>query len=336
MGPPPFGDGNLAAEENSRWICGTFNGATAFRRWKPAPTLTTSPSRDRLQWGHRLSAMETHGTGGTFSQLSNTFNGATTFRRWKPYQIKPRYHTAIRLQWGHRLSAMETRNTSVGHTSTLTSFNGAIAFRRWKQPGPGVHEPCHGGPSMGPPPFGDGNDSWWGDPECIYADPSMGPPPFGDGNLDASPALVISFDLLQWGHRLSAMETSSTAIIGCSHPPPSMGPPPFGDGNKAIIPQMEFAHSPSMGPPPFGDGNLGFKASERKRLNAFNGATAFRRWKPRVRLLSLGSTLSFNGATAFRRWKPSTSELPDVSVWTLQWGHRLSAMETALCGSSAP
>ena len=146
-----------------------------------------------------------------------------------------------------------------------------------------------------------------------------------------------------------------------------MGPPPFGDGNPA-----DTQHRPilkgrfngatafrrwklpghvdlddvvpraSMGPPPFGDGNW------RER---FNGATAFRRWKPWCRLPSRRSGRGFNGATAFRRWKlalwsvlqwghrlsametPPACAVSSASISMLQWGHRLSAMETIVAGS---
>ena len=69
--------------------------------------------------------------------------------------------------------------------------------------------------SMGPPPFGDGN-CYTTDRGCTRLRASMGPPPFGDGNCyttdRAAPAYV-----LQWGHRLSAMETVIRRIG--LHPP---------------------------------------------------------------------------------------------------------------------
>ena len=59
---------------------------------------------------------------------------------------------------------------------------------------------------MGPPPFGDG---------YLFAEvlggrldvASMGPPPFGDGYVEESFEPVGRVFLLQWGHRLSAMDT---------------------------------------------------------------------------------------------------------------------------------
>ena len=208
MGPPPFGDGNAA-------------GGT------PAPLRKES------------------------------FNGATAFRRWK---------------LGHR--------DRHGHGPLRRAFNGATAFRRWKH----VIEGAGGQPG--------------------YV-PSMGPPPFGDGN-----------------HELHCLQ-QEVAV-------PSMGPPPFGDGN-----------APSGPPWP-------------PRIPAFNGATAFRRWKPYdsggnhvsgADFLQWGHRLSametcgrckgcrtgepFNGATAFRRWKLPQGPGCHTPGNRLQWGHRLSAMETS-------
>ena len=59
MGPPPFGDGNPHRGATNLASRCTFNGATAFRRWKPSYGRDTSVEVADLQWGHRLSAMET-------------------------------------------------------------------------------------------------------------------------------------------------------------------------------------------------------------------------------------------------------------------------------------
>ena len=42
-------------------------------------------------------------------------------------------------------------------------------------------------------------------------------------------ALIV---LLQWGHRLSAMETADSLAAVEGEGEASMGPPPFGDGNR--------------------------------------------------------------------------------------------------------
>ena len=182
MGPPPFGDGNF----RYRWQQGlrrvTFNGATAFRRWKLSISLAARIASRDLQWGHRLSAMETRPTGATRRLRLPTFNGATAFRRWK----RPSY-------WPP--------------PCRLPTFNGATAFRRWKRA----------------------------------------------RGLGRSTRGLI----LQWGHRLSAMETFDIAGSKDCVAGPSMGPPPFGDGNKRT----------RLRPPA-------------TSVSTFNGATAFRRWKP--------------------------------------------------------
>ena len=65
---------------------------------------------------------------------------------------------------------------------------------------------------MGPPPFGDGNLSWPRFALLIHPSASMGPPPFGDGNVHSSPATGVGMLVLQWGHRLSAMETTQAEL----------------------------------------------------------------------------------------------------------------------------
>ena len=156
MEPPPFGDGKirlviigtstdtplqwghrLSAMERPlrRRVPGTdprsFNGATAFRRWKGATKKSPYNTYTVLQWGHRLSAMERSCT-----------------------IPKPAW-TAV-LQWGHRLSAMESRHLLPAHRPPwrlqwghrLSAMERASNERRFDQPCPA---------SMGPPPFGDGN-----------------------------------------------------------------------------------------------------------------------------------------------------------------------------------
>ena len=110
-----------------------------------------------LQWGHRLSAMETSPQVSRTWRPLATFNGATAFRRWKLAAIAALALVFVLLQWGHRLSAMETMKTLWRAAKCRCSFNGATAFRRWKlEYRPPLRVP-DAEPSMGPPPFGDGN-----------------------------------------------------------------------------------------------------------------------------------------------------------------------------------
>ena len=90
------------------------------------------------------------------------------------------------LQWGHRLSAME------------------IAFEK-------VEGIRHCLASMGPPPFGDGDGISSACGSGVMYGASMGPPPFGDGDSRRRNHARQRAVLLQWGHRLSAMEIAVDA-----------------------------------------------------------------------------------------------------------------------------
>ncbi len=107
MGPPPFGDGKCPAIgwRSTGWPC--FNGATAFRRWKEGRPIDDGADASLLQWGHRLSAMES-------------------------MQEHTERIVEAPLQWGHRLSAMESLQGRRRLLGRQSSFNGATAFRRWK------------------------------------------------------------------------------------------------------------------------------------------------------------------------------------------------------------
>ena len=164
MGPPPFGDGKGHYFASCSSTYASFNGATAFRRWKASANPILLRSAYALQWGHRLSAMES----------------------W-PKPDGGWLQDRLLLQWGHRLSAMESPlflpSDRFGY-----GFNGATAFRRWKErltvaSSQGTHRLA----SMGPPPFGDGKRV----DVLIYnvvEGASMGPPPFGDGKFADKPA----------------------------------------------------------------------------------------------------------------------------------------------------
>ena len=156
MGPPPFGDGNALMLGAWEYNSPGFNGATAFRRWK---LLSTTPRHiivDPLQWGHRLSAMETNQTptaealgfllqwGHRLSAMETHWSiprpprsncGLQWGHRLSAMETQPLLNIpgmVSVLQWGHRLSAMETPRTGDYHPSQEGSFNGATAFRRWK------------------------------------------------------------------------------------------------------------------------------------------------------------------------------------------------------------
>ena len=132
MGPPPFGDGNAALASRTCCRDSCFNGATAFRRWKRPERRFKHMGGYVLQWGHRLSAMETRSPRSGPHGDTGSFNGATAFRRWKREGWGIRSYAIRELQWGHRLSAMETIRIGTTNITWLHGFNGATAFRRWK------------------------------------------------------------------------------------------------------------------------------------------------------------------------------------------------------------
>ncbi len=157
----------------------------------------------------------------------------------------------------------------------------------------------------------------------------MGPSPFSDGRSVPVVLADLIPGLLQWGHRLSAMEGAPTAHLSEPVGRASMGPSPFSDGRMKWwrrwrrliglqwghrLSAMEGRQPPgalscplpaSMGPSPFSDGRPPrCHPGQRAGLGCFNGAIAFQRWKavlPGWEKLALLS--SFNGAIAFQRWK---------------------------------
>ena len=184
-------------------------------------------------------------------------------------------------------------------------FNGTTAFRRWRSHGP------TGGYQRRRPA-------------------SMGPPPFGDGNVEGSRRSVGAVMPLQWGHRLSAMETSrwltdiTISVAGSLQ---------WGHRLSAMETASRYLRSPYYSTLQWGHRLSAMETrTEDNPISAcrcssgFNGATAFRRWKPRRAAVPGAVRRGFNGATAFRRWKRSCLTRKSG----LQWGHRLSAMETEL------
>ncbi len=162
----------------------------------------------------------------------------------------------------------------------------------------------------------------------------MEPPPFGSGNPRTSPGTKSSstpfngatafrqwklgyaadfplYTVLQWSHRLSAVETGQDHVGALPIPVPSMDPPPFGSGNVDYLSHHPHRnYRPSMEPPPFGSGNWATRPTSR-------------------------STRSFNGAAAFRQWKLSWAWASSLSLKYLQWSHRLSAVDEDGGGTTA-
>ena len=68
----------------------------------------------------------------------------------------------------------------------------------------------------------------------------MGPPPFDGGNPQILHLTVDSRNELQWGHRLSTVETSSSSQSNVKVCDASMGPPPFDGGNRYLLLNSAF------------------------------------------------------------------------------------------------
>ena len=255
MEPPPFGDGNLLPVGLPRLVVGASMEPPPFGDGNWDTPRTARLVCTKLQWSHRLSAMETA-------------------------QVMARIGEDLELQWSHRLSAMET--------GLLLGPAGGLLVA-----------------SMEPPPFGDGS-CLNVDGTAVVGDASMEPPPFGDGN-----------------HRVAGRFRRFNRLA-------SMEPPPFGDGNCGLPLNGFGAGDASMEPPPFGDGNVPTCSAPPFTSPRFNGATAFRRWKPgqhRPALQDQNRASMEPPPFGDGNYKLGTdwSEL-----WMLQWSHRLSAMETGL------
>ena len=190
-------------------------------------------------------------------------------------------------------------------------------------------------PSMGPPPFDGGNNALRVKQEGDD-DPSMGPPPFDGGNAvggaGAKHCAWRAFNgatafrrwkqrfpahpsgqrqpCLQWGHRLSTVETTRIWASPADSRPAFNGATAFRRWKrKGCQDLLHWLGKPSMGPPPFDGGNYPWVPGPYINTPAFNGATAFRRWKPFEVEATWRIRQAFNGATAFRRWKPPSVRL---------------------------
>ena len=306
-GYSPFGDGKRSRPRCPEECATGFNGATAFRRWKSrAGVAYVRRSIDTGFNGATAFRRWKAGRRGTGASAQKGFNGATAFRRWKGCVPAPTIgNCAPMLQWGHRLSAMERSCCPPTGRRPVPSFGGATAFRRWKVLVVLARSAQSNTASMGPPPFGDGKRV----ATLIWPKPSTS---------------------LQWGHRLSAMERGYGQHRPDIHHRASMGPPPFGDGKFTGFTRSPFITDCFNGATAFRRWKAVLPRCAKPSRSCFNGATAFRRWKVCRGTAPSCPRQGFNGATAFRRWKAPGRTRRLRGVLSLQWGHRLSAMESAV------
>ena len=132
--------------------------------------------------------------------------------------------------------------------------------------------------------------------------------------------------VLQWGHRLVAVESAQAAGRAPEAGQASMGPPLGSGGINRAYRAEGASRRASMGPP-LGSGGILLACTVRPLYRRFNGATARSRWtltdghaQNIRRSASMGPPLGSGGI-------PFTLDDAEALL-RLQWGHRLVAVES--------
>ncbi len=137
------------------------------------------------------------------------------------------------LQWGHRLTSVET----------IVGWGYGDSFVKFASMGPPTYIggnivsfgacTANSTASMGPPTYIGGNFSYAGVIAKSICSASMGPPTYIGGNHVGEPHANLHCTL-QWGHRLTSVETTSVYHVNFLFPEASMGPPTYIGGNLNI------------------------------------------------------------------------------------------------------
>ena len=106
MGPTPFSVGYKTTPKPPSTSARCFNGANAFQRWILGLILAVMAFPVTLQWGQRLSALDT---------MSN----------------RPGYKRAVSASMGPTPFSVGYSNSHTEGQQWLSGFNGANAFQRW-------------------------------------------------------------------------------------------------------------------------------------------------------------------------------------------------------------
>ena len=279
------------------------------RRWgrgRRRRSLSTSPSRRSLQWGHGAGAVEDaglagrqldrrslqwgHGAGAVEDTARSTdaserrprFNGATALGPWKTRGRVKSAIEAAELQWGHGAGAVEDRQAIAGAAVTARRFNGATALGPWKTRSRRSRRAIR------------------------VMQASMGPRRWGRGRRPRPSGTRTEARGLQWGHGAGAVEDVRAPRSGSRHARRF-------NGATALGPWKTRAAAPA----------------EARDAAGFNGATALGPWKTRLpAAMSRHRLASFNGATALGPWKTSSSAgTSERTRSSLQWGHGAGAVE---------
>ena len=158
-----------------------FNGAAAFRSRKLLGFFRRLLCRASLQWGRGLSVAEIRRRSSIRIRPQDVFNGAAAFRSRKSAGPRDECRCPLGLQWGRGLSVAEIRaNLEPLCEPCHLQWGRGLSVAEIR--GPGTSSDRLVRSSMGPRPFGRGNDApTAGRPPDHVS--SMGPRPFGRGNV---------------------------------------------------------------------------------------------------------------------------------------------------------
>ena len=135
---------------------------------------------------------------------------------------------------------------------------------------------------------------------------------------------------LQWGHGISAVESTNRQIIAEKNAIASMGPRHLCRGIELGRPRHKRHQSASMGPRHLCRGIHRSLYSHYLRYVASMGPRHLCRGIPDNPAHRLRPVLGFNGATASLPWNHARAAPAGVRLGALQWGHGISAVESLI------
>ena len=299
MGPRPFSRGNAYRGEHNQSDVPCFNGATTFQPWKPRSRTGTRRKLHSFNGATTFQPWKPIEPEDVVIQTDASmgprpFSRGNT-RRW------PGRRRRRNASMGPRPFSRGNRSRSGVADCFMPRFNGATTFQPWKR---AVRDRPLGvlsSASMGPRPFSRGNDSGGrqrprgrsasmgprpfsrGNPvlrRCGVPSTaaSMGPRPFSRGNIQLEPGQRRPLPL-QWGHDLSAVETSRPFLKASISSPLQWGhdlsavETTSASRCTASSRSLQWGHDLSA---------VETRLSRRQGHSPrrFNGATTFQPWKP--------------------------------------------------------
>ncbi len=335
MGPRRHRRGDTPVPRASGSTRARFNGATASPPWRPREQRREWERTNRLQWGHGVTAVETRDR--TIQRVAGPLAsmGPRRHRRGDTMGLSRPSDTVSALQWGHGVTAVETwLFVPESADSNSDCFNGATASPPWRRDA--YRCVCHiERASMGPRRHRRGDKSMGFDPEkmkaasmgprrhrrgdkrifqveeLVQSDASMGPRRHRRGDHPVRPCIVLPFSLLQWGHGVTAVETSPLQWNSCE------------------------PHRASMGPRRHRRGDL-------RRCSASAGTRALQ-WGHGVTAVETSCDPSAHSCHLRASMGPRRHRRGDLRHWSvqnklikLQWGHGVTAVETRARGARSP